>query len=134
MKKKVRYSFLMLYAVFGHLSVNPQTVGHQIVGVVVDSVTRVPLTTTTIRLKENGNLIMTVVSDSSGIFRFIKIKSGLYKVEVSSVSYESKEFNLPLTDSLLVHSLDTLFLKSESKVLKGITVIADKSLIEDLGD
>lgn len=106
----------------------------EVVGVVWDSVARTPLETATIIIKTKEKFSAISRSDSKGVFRFSKLQPGLYTMEISFVNYETRKLDLLISDSVIVNSLDTIFLRYQSKILKGVSIISEKSLVEDLGD
>lgn len=90
-----------------------------------------PLPYSTVLLKKDSTLVKGELSDAAGIAHFEKISDGRYFIQASLMSFTtatSPAFSVDATHKNI--QLTTLILQPTSKSLQGVTVSAQKPLIE----
>jgi hypothetical protein len=90
-----------------------------------------PLPYTSLLLKKDSVLVKGELSDAAGVANFDKISDGRYFIQASIMSYTTA--NSPVFTVDANHKniqLSTLVLQPSSKSLQGVTVSAQKALIE----
>jgi outer membrane receptor protein involved in Fe transport len=105
---------------------------YAVTGQAVDSVTMKPLSYITANLRHiaSGDIKKTV-ADSSGFFRFPKLKAGKYSLTVTLMGYNARSVNIALADtSGEVHDTGPIPLTNAGKVLSGVTVAATRPLVK----
>lgn len=108
----------------------------KVLGSVVDSATRQPVPFTTIALMNpSGKLIVGTVADEQGSFQLGQVPFGNYKLIITSVGYLPKTVPVLLVNEQTVRlNLGAVRLRSDTKMLKEVTVTGQRALIEDKGD
>jgi len=107
--------------------------GIQIRGSVVDATTKEPLPFASVALlqKTNGqsSFVAGVQTTSEGTFNLIASKAGVITLQVTYVGYQT--LNLPVTiPAQGIVDLGPIALVADSKILKEVEVVAEKSQIE----
>jgi ferric enterobactin receptor len=106
----------------------------RITGRIVDSVSGQPVEYAAINLltQEDGKVINGNTTDSKGLFKLTDIADGTYKIVIYFVGYQTGFINNVLINKTNSNiALGDIKLASKSTSLKGVTVSADKSIIED---
>ena len=109
----------------------PTVVG-RITALVLDSLTKQPIdyaTVTLVKIKDNKTL-NGGLTDEKGKFVLQNIAPNEYKLVIGFIGYDSKTINLKTTPEKPDNNLGTIFLSSNSKTLKEITIEGTKPLIE----
>lgn len=124
-------AFIILFLVF--VSVDAHT--GSVSGSVKDASTGEPLIGATIKLMDSTKMIKGVVTDVFGKFRFEKVLTGSYRIEVSYVGFQMKSFN-QLVEADKINSMQIslepgLLLLSDIMVL-GTSANQDMSTISDV--
>jgi outer membrane receptor protein involved in Fe transport len=116
---------------------NKPTLKGKIEGKVVDSLTNEGLSYVAIQLKKKNSAIVQdgVIAEEDGSFKFDNVVTGTYDIHLSYLGYKAKvvkaiETTLKNPDLFM----GTISLASESQVLDGVEIKADKSLIENKAD
>lgn len=102
-------------------------------GKVFDKSTNQPLEYSTISVIDriSGKIINGSIADEKGAFGIANIPSGVYKIEIDFIGYQKS-----IIDSVTISSnkrsvaLGTVFLESTMHNLQGVSVFADKPVIE----
>jgi len=134
LKKIVFLSFLLLstYLIKAQPSANLSS--GKIDGIILDSVDRQPIEYATIALSlQNENKIINgTTSDPKGRFILSKIPKGTYRVVINFLGYEKKVLdNIIVDEKASSVSLGTIFLSPKATNLQGVTVTAQKNIIEN---
>jgi outer membrane receptor protein involved in Fe transport len=103
-----------------------------IAGNLADSLTKKPISTASVTLKHQDKVVRVTKTDSTGHFLLQEVAPGFYILELTSIGYIKRSLSIQLKTSSL--HLGTLLLAEETKVLSGVTVTAQKALVEDKGD
>jgi len=134
LKRIVLLIFLLPTAFFIKAQSSATLLPGKIEGVILDSVDRQPIEYATIGLfrhNETG-IINGTVSDTSGKFMLTKVPKGTYRIAINFLGYEKKVLdNIIISDKAPGVSLGTIFLSQKATTLQGVTVTAEKSIIEN---
>ncbi len=134
MKKIVLLNFLLLatFLIKAQSSANLST--GKIDGLILDSVDRQPIEYATIALslRNENKVINGTISDPKGKFILSKIPKGTYRIVINFLGYEKK-----VLDSIVIDEkgssvyLGTILLSPKVTNLEGVTVTAQKNIIEN---
>jgi iron complex outermembrane receptor protein len=134
MKKLFTLSILLLslfFCVDTKLSAQNKTNG-TVVGMVKDNQQK-PLDFATVSLlkAKDSTLIKGALTDAKGQYKLTGLAAGKYLISVSMVGYQ-KSFSKPFTisEANAVFTVENLVLTAGSQQLKGVSVVAQKPLIE----
>jgi ferric enterobactin receptor len=105
-----------------------------ITGMLKDSLTHQPVPQATIALLAGTKSMANTQSSETGSFILSNISPGDYTLAISSVGYEKKGISITVKSDSVSINLETIWLMTEGKQLKGVTVTAEKALLEDKGD
>jgi iron complex outermembrane receptor protein len=99
-------------------------------GTVVDAQQK-PLDYTTVSLlkAKDSSLVKGALTDAKGLYKFSNVVTGKYLVSITMVGFQ-KSFSKPFTLETKDISVETIVLQQGSRELKGISVVAQKPLIE----
>jgi ferric enterobactin receptor len=126
---------LALVGVVAFMASNAQTTTPKsITGMLKDSLTQQPVPQATIALLEGTKSLMTTRSSETGNFTFPNVKPGSYTLGISSVGYTKKSIAITVKPDSASTNLGIIWLMTEGKQLSGVTVTAEKALLEDKGD
>ncbi|ANE50816.1 TonB-dependent receptor domain-containing protein [Flavisolibacter tropicus] len=126
---------MSLVAVVAFATLNAQSVTPKnITGIVKDSLTQQPLPQATVALLEGTRSLANTQSTETGSFTLSTITPGNYTLTISSVGYEKKSMPITVKSDNTTIDLGTIWLITEGKQLSGVTVTAEKALLEDKGD
>jgi outer membrane receptor protein involved in Fe transport len=134
LKKIALLGFLLIttFLIKAQPSVNLNT--GKITGVLIDSVDHKPIEYATIGLsRQNETEILNgTVSDSTGKFVLTNIPKGTYRIMINFLGYEKKVLdNIIVNEKAPLVSLGTILLSQKATTLQGVTVTAEKSIIEN---
>ena len=132
-------SFLIMYNVIcsiGNVKAQTKQRNYQIIGVVVDSVTKKPIPFVTISLKDDKNLpVKTVLSKTEGTFILESFKVQNTQLVLMAVGYQTKVTAVEIKDSSkVVLSLDTVFMATKLNRLKEVMITAERPIVKQLAD
>lgn len=105
----------------------------KITGVIVDSLTKEPVSFGTISLFEKGSVkpIDGTVTDEKGDFKLKNLKKGKYSIGISFLGYTARTIDsLVVTDRKPVVDLGKIYLTPSATLLKEAVVEGEKPLIE----
>lgn len=106
----------------------------RISGSVTDSSSGRSVSKITVALLAGKDVKHSVATDSAGAFHFDNIPFGSYEIEFSGVGYALRSYPVTLSQQHPVHELGSIALSADTKQMGGITVTAQKALVEDKGD
>lgn len=92
-------------------------------------------TTVTLLMAIDSAFVLNALTDLSGIFSFPEVKTGTYKIKVSSMGYHAyttKAFKVG--DGAAVIPLEPIAMKVADKTLKEVQVIGRKPIVETKSD
>ncbi|MEM9648188.1 MAG: TonB-dependent receptor, partial [Bacteroidota bacterium] len=99
-------------------------------GSVKDKITNLPLAFASVVLKNNEERVLTgTITDGKGVFQFTELASGTYLLEIEFIGYTTQLVPVNLNDKQNVE-LPSLFLLESAEILEGVTITAEKSIIE----
>ncbi|MGI4749254.1 MAG: TonB-dependent receptor domain-containing protein [Janthinobacterium lividum] len=133
MKKLFTLTVLLLSAIFwGEEKLSAQTKNGNISGLVVDQQQK-PLDYATVSLlkAKDSTLVKGALTDDKGHYQISGITSGSYLISSSVINYK-KAFSKPFTisESNAVFTIEKLVMTAASQQLKGVSIVAQKPLIE----
>lgn len=134
LKKNALLGFLFILTSFiqAQPAVNPSP--GKINGIIIDSVDRTPVEYATIALyRHNETEIMNgTTSDSVGKFILSKVPKGTYRIVIDFLGYQRKVIdNITINDKVPSVFLGTIILSPKATTLEGVTVTAEKNIIEN---
>src|ERR1035437_6974943 len=127
-------ALLFLLSIF---TIQAQTVNKatgKISGKIADAQTGAPIEYTSIRLfsQDQNKLVNGVIADSKGIFKLFNVPDGKYKVVFDFLGYQKIEkTNVVLNKDNRSITFDDIKLTSSQTTLQGVTITANKPLIEN---
>ena len=120
---------LLLLSLFATIfSVQAQT--GSLTGKVIDKNTKQPIPYVTISLKEADKLVTGGITDDNGLFEIKNLEPKSYVVEVQFMGYKTFTSSANFTTGQKAISLGTIALEEEATKLEGVTVVAERSTIE----
>ncbi len=132
MKKLFTLTVLLLSTIFWGEKLSAQTKNGEISGFVLDSQQK-PLDYATVTLlkAKDSSLVKGALTDDKGGYKISNIAAGNYLVSASVINYK-KAFSKPFTisESHAVFTIEKLVLMIASQQLKGVSIVAQKPLIE----
>ena len=134
MKKIVLLSFLILSSSLLKAQPSVNLPPGNIDGIILDSVDRQPIEYATIALSllNDNKVINGTTSDPKGRFILTKVPKGAYRIVINFLGYEKKVVdNIILDEKTPSVSLGTIFLSPKATNLQGVTVTAQKNIIEN---
>ncbi len=134
MKKIILLIFLLPAAFFIKAQPSATISPGKIEGIILDSVDRQPIEYATIGLSRDNEteVINGTVSDINGKFMLTQIPKGSYRIVFNFLGYEKKVLdNIIVSEKTPLVSLGTILLSPKATTLQGITVTAEKSIIEN---
>lgn len=113
------------------MSQQGQPLKYSITGRLIDSATSNPVPYATVILSDTKqNMIASVYSGESGVFKLAVEQKGDFRLEITSVGYAGREMALSVSGKTAAITLDNIYLSSAGSNLAGVTVTARKRLIE----
>ncbi len=106
-------------------------------GKVIEQVGALPIPSAVIAVYEPGaeQPLRTTSTDENGLFKFVALKLGTYKIKVSYVGFSSLTVNeIIITEKNFERDLGNLKLSSEQNDLNEVTITAEKPVIEFAAD
>jgi outer membrane receptor protein involved in Fe transport len=134
-----RIAFFLSYIVAGFIS-NAQVnsiAANTISGFIKDSASGIAIAKTSLTLKAiaPAQTVRTGSTDAAGYFIFKNIPSGKYQLSISNIGYTTIFKSYFFSDSSGERSItEKIYLVAAAKMLKDITVISSKSIIENKPD
>jgi outer membrane receptor protein involved in Fe transport len=103
-------------------------------GIIIDSVDHTPIEYATIALSHSNqnDIINGTTSDTLGRFVITKVAKGTYRIMINFLGYQKKVIeNIAISDKVPTVFLGTILLSPKATTLEGVTVTAEKSVIEN---
>ena len=99
-------------------------------GLVTDKINGQPLASASVVLKNQSGVVSNgTITDEKGIFQFYELATGNYLLKVEFIGYASQQIMVKL-DANQEMNLPRIALSESSEVLEGITLTAEKSVVE----
>lgn len=99
-------------------------------GKVTDKATQVPISYSTIVIKEDNKVVTGGITDDNGVFEIKNLAPKKYTVEIQYMGYTTFISQADFTDGRKSIDLGNIALQDEAQQLSGVTVIAERSTIE----
>jgi len=134
LKKIAFLGFLLILPFFLKAQLPVISSPGKINGVIIDSLDHTPIEYATIALSHNNqnDIINGTTSDTLGRFMITKVAKGSYRVVINFLGYQKKVINnITISDKVPSVFLGTILLSQKSTTLEGVTVTAEKSIIEN---
>lgn len=113
-------------AIFSSHAQNPGSIS----GKVLDKTSGHPISYVTIVVKEAGKVVTGGITDDAGLFAIKNLALKKYSVEVQYMGYKTFATAADFTTGDKAVSLGTISLQDEATQLNGVTVVAERSTIE----
>ena len=121
---------LILFCLLGCIvSLNAQTKGI-ITGKVTDQSTHLPISYVSISVKSDGKIITGGITDDLGNFDIKNLEAKKYQVEIQYMGYKTQLSVADLSSGSNAVNLGTIILEDEALQLDAVTVVAERSTIE----
>jgi outer membrane receptor protein involved in Fe transport len=107
---------------------------YKIIGVVNDISSNQPIEYATITVFLNGSTkpVNGIATDSNGSFAVDNLEAGNYYANINFIGYKKKTINnISIGANQFVVDLGNIILENNTKVLEGVTVTANKPLVEN---
>ena len=105
-----------------------------IIGKVIDSSSLLPIdyATVTVYISGNNKPVNGVTTDAKGLFKLEGLAPGNYRLVIDFIGYRSREKNNILISTRQSNiTLGNFFLYPSTKTMAGVTITAQKGLIEN---
>lgn len=109
-------------------SSNAQTAS--VSGTVIDKIGGFPISYATIIVKDAGKLTTGGITDDNGFFEIKNLAAKNYTVEIQFMGYKSQTLNADFLSGMKALSLGNIALADDAVKLNDVTVIAERSTIE----
>ncbi|MBK9272587.1 MAG: TonB-dependent receptor [Saprospiraceae bacterium] len=106
----------------------------KISGMVIDSLTNLPVEFATVVLREalEHKEVDGAFTDEKGNFKFKELKNAKYEIAISFIGYESKIIGVfKINKDQTEHELGKILISPVSKVLEEVTITGQKELVEN---
>lgn len=125
----MNYKLLLLLLLASLSSAFAQNTG-VISGKVSDKTTNLAVSYATVVIKSGSKVITGGITNDLGRFEIKNLALQTYEVEVQFIGYKSQLFTAALSSDTPSVSFDNILLEEESTQLEGVTVIAERSTVE----
>jgi ferric enterobactin receptor len=134
LKRIVLFYLLLLPTILIQAQPSVNLISGKIEGIIIDSVDRQPIEYATIALftQPDNKLINGTTSDHQGKFSILKVPKGTFSLVINFLGYEKKVIGkIILSDKVSSVIVGTIYLSPKSTTLEGVTITAQKSIIEN---
>lgn len=123
--------FLFLSIFFIHIAVFAMEPNGRIYGSVIDAEFLEPIPFATVIINDtNGKVVSGSVTAVDGTFSVGNIPLGAYTVKVQFMGYKTYSKEIELSEKQSSYNLEVIKLQPDIEMLEGVTVIAERSTIE----
>ena len=125
---------LLILALYSNAQIGLPNATGKITGNIVDSTSGNPIEYASICLYKQGEskVLNGIISDEKGSFKLANITEGSYRITIEFMGYKKLEkTNIVITANNQNIALGNLKMTNKINVLEGVTVSADRSLIEN---
>ncbi len=123
-KALIKLSFFIFYAVYSFGQSKSQVIN----GIVLDSISKLPLPSASIELKREGIAIQNLLSNKDGKFEFKNTEIGTYELVVKYVGYKVFKNNILINNETLL--VPPIYLVFDNINLNAVTIKASKPIIQ----
>ena len=124
---KMRITLLLL-ALIASISTQAQT--GTLSGKIVEKSSSLPISYASIVVKEADKVITGGITDDNGLFEIKNLALKNYNVEIQYMGYKTHLTAADYTNGQRTIALGTIALQEEATALNGVTVVAERSTIE----
>lgn len=125
---------LSAFLILLNIPIEAQVKKNSITGKVFDGSTKSPLEYATISVinKETGKTVTGAIADERGAFAISNLPDGAYKLDIEFIGYQKDSIpNIVLGSNKRYASLGAIFLNPLTHSLEGVTISADKPIVEN---
>lgn len=101
-----------------------------VTGKVTDKTTNAPVSYATIVIKADDKVTTGGITDDNGNFEIKNLELRKYKVDIQFIGYKTYTTDIELSATQKTISLNKIQLEEESTQLEGVTVVAERSTVE----
>ncbi|MBF0695119.1 MAG: TonB-dependent receptor [Flavobacterium sp.] len=120
---------ILLLCLFSVLTAT-QAQSPSLTGKVLDKTSNQPISYVTIVVKKDGAIASGGITDDNGLFEVKKLEAKSYQVEISFMGYKTYTTTADFSTGQSSISLGTILLEDETTQLQDVTIIAERSTIE----
>ncbi|HLV63784.1 outer membrane beta-barrel family protein [Galbibacter sp.] len=99
-------------------------------GIVIDQSLKQPIPYATVAIKTNGNVIQGGITENDGSFTLSNVSIGNYTLEVQFIGYQTYHTDIIISMNKSKVDLGTITLVENVTELEGVSVVAERSTIE----
>ncbi|AWA29847.1 TonB-dependent receptor [Flavobacterium magnum] len=125
----MKLKIALIFFVAGIFSMNAQNQG-SVSGKVTDSQTNTPISYATIVIKADDKITTGGITDDNGNFEIKNLELKKYTVEIQFIGYKTYKTEITLSGDQKNVSLNRISLAEESTELEGVTVVQERSTVE----
>ena len=129
---KIKLVVLALFLTISNLLAQEKT--GSVTGKIIDSKTKEGIGFSTVKIKNAYQIIASAMTKEDGSFSFSNLELKPYIVEINFVGYKKYVENIELSETKKTASIGTITLESESKEIEGVTIVKERSTIEQKAD
>jgi outer membrane receptor protein involved in Fe transport len=129
---KIKFLVFALFLTLSNLFAQEKT--GSVAGKIIDSKTKEGIGFSTVKIKDGTQLIANVITKEDGSFSFSNLELKSYILEINFVGYKKYSETIELTTSKKSVTITTINLESESKEIEGVTIVKERSTIEQKAD
>ena len=130
LNRLIIYLLLIAAGLLPVLKTSAQAKLYKLSGAIADSADKKPLDYITVVLKNDKNVTVKVMlTKNNGTFSFTGVAPLKYIIGLSAVGYQPKSVVVDMTNNQ-DSSTGTIFLSSQGKQLKGVSITADKPIVK----
>src|SRR5690606_20833750 len=133
----MKHAFLFCALLFSYFSHSQNSVQSEalpkigtINGTVIDQSLKQPIPYATVAIKSDDSVIQGGITEEDGGFKLTNISAGKYILEVQFIGYQTYQKNITISTENYKVNLGTIALVENVTELEGVSVVAERSTIE----
>ena len=135
--QSMKHAFLFCALLFSYFSHSQNSVQSEalpkigtINGTVIDQSLKQPIPYATVAIKSDDSVIQGGITEEDGGFKLTNISAGKYILEVQFIGYQTYQKNITISTENYKVNLGTIALVENVTELEGVSVVAERSTIE----